>query len=1462
MPKAKTIAKWSLIGLAGLLLSGALALGLGYSWLRGDSGRAWLKQQIEAAVSTPGEMELTIGRLDGDLPANLAARDIILRDAEGAWLTIGALELDWRPWALLGRTLEIDGLTLSSVDLARLPATPPEAAAEEAEDSGDPFAFPLQIRLKRLAADEIALGEPVIGHAARLTLTGEAARGDDGTLNAKLDLRRIDGFDGHLSADLLYDPASDLLTAKAEAASAPGGLVAALLDMPDLPGTRLQLSGSGPLAAWVGDFTFHLGDLLTAEAAIGLERRGAQDIAFRLEGHNTVLQPGADPAWQLVEGRTNIALQGAWQDDRRLRLDSFSARNAAASLAVSGDVEPESGRLDLSISAEAAGSTALAELAGLDRLDDLSAEIALSGTINSPRADLRLESGPLASPDVTAAALSVEGRIAAENDLLGRGARLALDLSGRINEPRLPGQDAVNQVVGDTLPLSLAGTLGLDNLVLDIAALETAIGAAALTASGPFDLGEGEARLETALNVGDLAALQPLTEIALGGRATLTGPVTLANYGAALDADLAGRWDEPASDIGLLQVLAGKGLDLTARLSLAGGDLRLETVTASSSTTRLEAALTVAGGELRDGRYNLALTDAKILAGELGVDLAGAARVEGRISGPFDALALDGTAKIARLSLAEQSFTDLDAGYDLRIRGADIDGPVRLALTTPFGPGEARSDLRVRPDAVTLGALQASLPQTKVAGEVTVPLDGGEPRADLNGDFADLGPWLALAELDGGGQGKVTVKWNQPGAAAPLLAEADLTAFSLRPEPGAEPLSIARLTLNLTAQDPALSEAASLKASAEDLRWQRLELARLDLDGRGTAEDLDLTLTSKGAWIEPIELQATARIARQGETTRITLRDFAGEAFGQPLSLREAASLTLAPTETRLEGLDLASGDTRLTADARLDGGAVTARASLESLPLSTVEAFWDSGLDGVVSAELDLQGTQQNPRGTASLTASGLRPRDGKDLPELTLTAKGDWQSGRVKLDGELGGAEVTSAAFAAEAPLRLSADGNSLEVPEQGALSGKLDWRGGIDTLLLFVPLPQHRLNGTAQVDLALSGTVAAPSLDGEIALTEGRYESLEHGTLLRDLTLRAELSDDKVKLTRLDATDGVGGRISGNGEVTVDPAQDFPFQVAIQFEDFRAVHRDDVTAVTDGTLKLLGDSLSPKVEGRFTTETVEVSLLAQLPPNVVSLDVIEVKDGVVQEAPPEAEAAPPVDAELDIIVDMPRRVFVRGRGLDSEWAGRISVQGSAAAPQVTGELNVVRGQMSVVGKTFALEEGKVTLPQGANAEPTINVAAVHEGPQLEVTATLSGPVTRPELELTSSPEVPRDEIISRVLFGKSAANLSAAEAAQLALAVRELTGQGGGTDILGFARRSLGVDVLRVDTTDDGKAAVEAGKYLTDEVYLGVKQGATPESSAVGVEVELTPNITVESETTGTGVNKSGVRFQLDY
>jgi translocation and assembly module TamB len=111
-----------------------------------------------------------------------------------------------------------------------------------------------------------------------------------------------------------------------------------------------------------------------------------------------------------------------------------------------------------------------------------------------------------------------------------------------------------------------------------------------------------------------------------------------------------------------------------------------------------------------------------------------------------------------------------------------------------------------------------------------------------------------------------------------------------------------------------------------------------------------------------------------------------------------------------------------------------------------------------------------------------------------------------------------------------------------------------------------------------------------------------------------------------------------------------------------------------------------------------------------------------------------------------------------------------------------------------------------------------------------------------------------------------LTAIEAAQLAASVAELTGRGGGAGgILGRIRSSLGVDVLRVESSETSNSAtpdVAAGKYLTDDVYIGAKQGATAESGAAEIEVELTPNISIESSVGQQGQSEVGVNFKWDY
>src|SRR5690606_14204483 len=144
-----------------------------------------------------------------------------------------------------------------------------------------------------------------------------------------------------------------------------------------------------------------------------------------------------------------------------------------------------------------------------------------------------------------------------------------------------------------------------------------------------------------------------------------------------------------------------------------------------------------------------------------------------------------GRATVARLTIAEQDLRDLAAGYSLLVAGSAIDGPIELALASPYGNATARTLLQLRADAVTLADLRASLLHTAVSGRITVPLDGDDPSADLVGDIADLSPWLSIAGLSGSGTGRVAVAMNAPGAAMPFTASADFDSVTLRPEPGA-----------------------------------------------------------------------------------------------------------------------------------------------------------------------------------------------------------------------------------------------------------------------------------------------------------------------------------------------------------------------------------------------------------------------------------------------------------------------------------------------------------------------------------------------------------------------------------------------------------------------------------------------------------------------------------------------------
>jgi translocation and assembly module TamB len=252
----------------------------------------------------------------------------------------------------------------------------------------------------------------------------------------------------------------------------------------------------------------------------------------------------------------------------------------------------------------------------------------------------------------------------------------------------------------------------------------------------------------------------------------------------------------------------------------------------------------------------------------------------------------------------------------------------------------------------------------------------------------------------------------------------------------------------------------------------------------------------------------------------------------------------------------------------------------------------------------------------------------------------------------------------------------------------------------------------------------------------------------------------------------------------------------------------------------------------------------------------------------APPRRPAPPsepPVAATLDIHFHDPGQTFIRGRGLDSEWQGDLTVSGNSAQPVIIGEFDSVNGTFAALGKTFTLQRG--VLRFDGSALPSLDMLAQVQAADVTAQIQVQGSPDKPDLKLTSTPALPQDEVLSRVLFGAGVGQITPAQGLQLAQAAASLAG--GGPGVLDRLRNASGLDRLSVgDNPSAGASAtagttISGGKYVAPGIFVGVDQGLTGTATKAKVEVELTPNITLNA-TAGAASSSSavGAQYKLDY
>jgi translocation and assembly module TamB len=194
----------------------------------------------------------------------------------------------------------------------------------------------------------------------------------------------------------------------------------------------------------------------------------------------------------------------------------------------------------------------------------------------------------------------------------------------------------------------------------------------------------------------------------------------------------------------------------------------------------------------------------------------------------------------------------------------------------------------------------------------------------------------------------------------------------------------------------------------------------------------------------------------------------------------------------------------------------------------------------------------------------------------------------------------------------------------------------------------------------------------------------------------------------------------------------------------------------------------------------------------------------------------------------------------------------------------MEVVRGTLGFAGRSFEIESGRLAFDGGPLTNPSLRISAASNVDGTTVRVNLEGTGERPQVTFGSTPALPQDEIIARILFGNSVAELSALQAVQLAASINSLRGGTGGLNPLGVLQSAAGIDRLRIlgADNDTGRGtAVALGQYITNDVYVEFVTDARG-YTASQIEISLTPALSLLSQVSSFGTTNVNVRYRKDY
>lgn len=1455
----KSVGKWVTWGIAALLLASSVLFVI----LQTGAGKQCLAQCLALKLSRGAEYQVKLGRFSGLVPFDFQLDSVTASDRYGEWMFIENIVLRCSLGALIRGKLRIQELSANAVRIERLPTAIKEPEKGRTARPLWPPAIPFFI-MESFSVEQLSLGETVIGERVVYAINaGIGVEDSKPGLAGFLRIKRIDG-PGTL-ADLAWslNGKTTVLTLNARVKETDGFLVSRLFGLKSAIPIEVELIGVAPVKSWRGRLSAKSEKLGAVEALIGWD---LEDDGIGLTGNGRVsILPGlASPITDaLVRGSDcRFMLDVNYGSKKQLQVRRFRFETDWASMEYRGQIDFKKQTLRGAIALAAEDISSLGIFTGTKTAGRLTVHGNLLGPLRKPQITLSAAIEEPTIGDFSATRIDGEFRLEPVEQSASFFTGLIIQGQGGVSGLEYL---SINAIVPEKQFQWALAAEALDDGAIAINQLDLSGQNTRIRLSGKLNLARPSFKGDAVVEIRDLKKIPGFREAGISGATSFQAQIKGDRESGFISAMVKGKINDLSSFFPLLNVLGGAGLEYlgkirledTGRLSIS--DLQMKSFAANLAA---EAAMDITTGN-GQVRAHIDIPQLAVISAVLGQPLQGSLGVDINMNSELWSFKLTAKATGHDLLLGDYTFPQATVLVCAETLPSRPQGNIQVDLTQGGQTMHAMSNFLLDSCRLEFSEISMAFAGTQVTGNVNIHLPTMVAEGSLRGHSDDLRP--------------VSFFWGES-----IGGRADFEAVLLKGQKGQGMLfdlhgkglvtrfgNAREFVLKAQLEDIFHTLTGSAEARISYFQKSKLHLQDLRVKAESQPPKIAFSVNAIGQFQEDFEVRTAGSVVFIPEGDQLQLDTLQGQLGKYPFQLSRPLIARRVSGEYILERVALNLDTGSFKTSGKFGADVLALDFCLEDIPLGILNAVGASNLAGSLTARIQMSGKPGQPEAHIETRIIKARLIDTpvQKFPEVDLLAHADYSESLfravISVEGMTG--KPITGSLKIPADISLTPFLFSLNPAENFECTLSAEVR--LAFLAALLGFDEHRLDGVMVTDFSGTGSLQSPEFNGSIVVSEGAYENTTTGTILKNVRISARLSGDRLVLEKVQASDGEKGKISALGWTRFDPARNFPFQVDLVIDNTNVLRSDDLKVLAGGNLSFSGSLKQVFLSGQLTVNEAEYRLDESLPPEIPEMNVVEINS---PESGPQILPGQNFQKEyaddwgLDLTVKAPGKVFIRGLGLDSEWRGGLRIAGQMQDPEITGSLSAVRGYYTFFGSRFAVTRGVISW-EDVVPPPQIYISAENHRSDLTARFQLSGTPSNLKIALTSDPDLPTDEIISHLLFGRSSSNITPLQALRLVQAINMFSGGISMFDFLGRSRKLINLDQMDLRLSDEnGKNAssVSAGKYLHEDVYIEVEKGIDTDTGKVSVEIELNPNITVETEAGADANSGIGVNWKLDY